>query len=159
MLAVEWRIRPGRREDSRAAAEVVRAVYAEYGFTWEPDGYNADLADVEARFDAFWVAETGGRVLGCAGLRGCVAGLGGAEWSLERLYLLPEGRGAGLGTALFRTVVEEARARGGTRLEIWSDKLLVDAHRLYGREGAEVVAERVNDDPDETAEWGLILDL
>jgi hypothetical protein len=44
-------------------------------------------------------------------------------------------------------------------MEIWSDKLLADAHRLYQRHGAEVVAERVHDDPDASAEWGLVLEL
>ncbi len=160
MLAVEWRIRPGRKEDSQAAAGVVRTVFAEYGFTWDEHGYHADLADVEAGFDAFWVAEeVGGRVVGCAGLRRREAGLGGAEGSLERLYVLAEARGTGLGSALLAAVVEGARARGWERLEIWSDKLFEDAHRLYGRRGAVVVAERVNDDPDESAEWGLVLEV
>ncbi len=47
MLAVRATVRPARREDSPAAAAVVRAVYEEFGFAWEPDGYHADLADVE----------------------------------------------------------------------------------------------------------------
>lgn len=159
MLAVEWRIRPGRKEDSRAAAEVVRTVFAEYGFTWDEGGYHADLRDVEAGFDAFWVAEAGDRIVGCAGLRRRVGALRGAEGSLERLYVLPEARGIGVGSALFGAVVEGARALGWRRLEIWSDKLFVDAHRLYERRGAVVVAERVNADPDESAEWGLVLEL
>lgn len=159
MLAVEWRIRPGRKEDSRAAAEVVRAVFAEYGFTWDAGGYHADLGDVEAGFNAFWVAEADGRVVGCAGLRRREGGLRDAEGSLERLYVLPEARGSGVGSALLAAVVEGARARGWARLEIWSDKLFEDAHRLYERCGAVVVAERVNDDPDESAEWGLVLEL
>ena len=64
------------------------------------------------------------------------------------MYVLPAARGTGLGSALLTAVVDEARRRGHVRLEIWSDKLLVDAHRLYERHGARIVAERVNDDPD-----------
>jgi hypothetical protein len=45
------------------------------------------------------------------------------------------------------------------QLKIWSDKRFADAHRLYERHGARVVGERVHDDPDQSHEWGLVLDL
>lgn len=152
-------IRRATRADSAAAAGVVRAVYAEQGFTWEGDGYHSDLADVEAGFDAFWVAERDGVVVGCVGIRSAELVLAGSDCSLERLYVLPEARGTGLGAALLLTAVDGARNRGWRCLEIWSDKLLGDAHRLYERHGARVVSERVNDDPDESAEWGLTLQI
>lgn len=144
-------IRRAVAADSPAAAAVVRAVYDEQGFTWDEDGYHGDLADVEGSYAAFFVAERDGEIVGTAGLTG--------HGSLERLYVLPAARGAGLGSALLNAVVDEARRQGHTRLEIWSDKLLVDAHRLYERHGARIVAERVNDDPDASHEWGLVLDL
>ena len=106
---------------------------------------------MEASYAAFFVAERGGEIVGTAGLT--------EHGSLERLYVLPTARGGGLGSALLTAVVDEARRRGHARLEIWSDKLLVDAHRLYERHGARIVAERVNDDPDASHEWGLVLDL
>ena len=145
------RIRRAVATDSRAAAAVVRAVYDEYGFTWDESGYHADLADVEGSYAAFFVAEADGEIVGTAGLT--------VHGSLERLYVLPTTRGKGVGSELLAAVVDEARRRGHARLEIWSDKLLVDAHRLYERHGARVVAERVNDDPDASREWGLVIDL
>ncbi len=159
MLAVRATVRPARREDSPAAAAVVRAVYEEFGFAWEPDGYHADLADVETSFDAFWVAELDGRVVGCAGIASRTLELPGSDCSLERIYVLREARGRGTGAALLDAACAGARERGRARMEIWSDKLLVDAHRLYVRVGARVVAERIGSDPDESAEWGLLLDL
>ncbi len=137
--------------DSAAAAAVVRAVYEEFGFTWDEAGYHADLRDVEASYAAFFVAEHEGRVVGTAGLT--------SRGSLERLYVLAEARGSGAGSALFVAVVAEARRSGHEQLEIWSDKRFTDAHRLYERHGARVVGERVHDDPDESHEWGLVLDL
>jgi putative acetyltransferase len=145
------RIRRARTRDSAAAAAVVRAVYDEYGFTWDADGYHADLLDVEAAYAAFYVAESDGRIVGAAGLS--------REGSLERLYVLPQARGAGAGTALLAAVADEARRLGHTELEIWSDKRFEGAHRLYTRHGARVVGERVHDDPDSSHEWGLVLDL
>jgi putative acetyltransferase len=145
------RVRPARADDSPAAASVVRAVYDEYGFTWDEGGYHRDLQDVEAAYEAFFVAELDGRIVGTAGLS--TAG------SLERFYVLAEARGAGAGSALFTAVVEEARRRGHPELEIWSDKRFADAHRLYLRHGARVVGQRVHDDPDSSHEWGLRLEL
>lgn len=157
------KVRRATRGDGAAIAAVVRSVYDEYGFTWEADGYHADLADVEASYgDAFWVAEQDGRLVGTAGLvlsDARTGGLGGCDCSLERLYVLGEVRGRGAGSALLRAVLEEARAQGRRRLAIWSDKRLENAHRLYERHGARVVAERIHDDPDQSHEWGLVLDV
>lgn len=144
-------VRRAVASDSAAAAAVVRAVFEEFGFTWDEAGYHADLRDVEASYVAFFVAESDGRIVGTAGLSD--------RGSLERLYVLPEARGSGAGSALFTAVAEEARRHGHEQLEIWSDKRFTDAHRLYERHGARVVGERVHDDPDESQEWGLILDL
>ncbi|MDX6438233.1 MAG: putative acetyltransferase [Gaiellaceae bacterium] len=145
------RVRRAVASDSPAAAAVVRAVYGEYGFTWDEEGYHADLRDVEASYAAFFVAESDGRIVGTAGLTG--------HGSLERLYVLREARGSGTGSALLTAVAAEARRCGHPRLEIWSDKRFADAHRLYERHGARVVGERVHDDPDGSDEWGLLLDL
>jgi len=145
------KVRRALAADSPAAAAVVRAVYDEFGFTWDEAGYHADLLDVEASYAAFFVAELEGRIVGTAGLT--------RRGSLERLYVLPEARGSGAGSALLKAVAGEARRRGHDRLEIWSDKRFADAHRLYQRHGARVVGERVHDDPDASHEWGLVLDL
>lgn len=165
--------------DREAVVGVVQAVYVEYGFTWEADGYHADLYDVPAYYprprSAFWVAEQYGVVCGCVGLsvfeRPVPGEPGGttvhdgkvrvaaAECELCRLYVSPDHRRVGAGTALVQHLIQEVRARGLTRVELWSDKRLEDAHRLYHRLGAVVVGERVCDDPDLSPEWGLLLDL
>jgi GNAT superfamily N-acetyltransferase len=153
-------VRRATAADSAAAAEVVRAVYAEYGFVWQADGYHADLGDVDAAYDGFWVAETdGGGVVGCVGLLLGAGSLPDADCSLERLYVLPGARGGGVGAALCAAVVEEARRHGRRRLEIWTDKRFAAAHRLYVRLGAERAGERVADDPDRSPEWGFVLPL
>lgn len=151
MLAVATRVRPAVTADSAAAGAVVQAVFDEYGFTWDKDGYHADLLDVEAAYAVFFVAERDGEIVGTAGLTE-----GG---SLERLYVLASARGDGTGSALLSSVIDEARRRGYAQLEIWSDKRFEDAHRLYRRHGARVVGERVHDDPDSSHEWGLVIDL
>lgn len=144
-------VRRATSADSAAAAAVVKAVYAEHGFTWDADGYHADLDDVAASYPSFYVAELSGEVVGTAAL--------GEHGSLERLYVLPSARGTGLGGRLLQAVAEEARRRGYEQLEIWTDKVLTDAHRLYERAGAHRAGERVNDDPDASPEWRYVLPL
>lgn len=156
-------VRRARSGDAAAIADVVRSVYDEHGFTWDAEGYHADLADAATHYGgAFWVAELDGALVGTVGLElgtGRIGGLPGCDCSLERLYVLDRARGRGAGSALLRAVLDEARAHGRRRLAIWSDKRLEDAHRLYERFGARVEAERVHDDPDASHEWGLVLDL
>lgn len=145
------RLRRATAADSAAAAAVVRAVYAEHGFTWDAGGYHADLEDVTASYLSFFVAELDRTIVGTAGLS--------RRGSLERLYMLSSGRGKGVGGALLRAVIEDARERGFVRLEIWTDKVLTDAHRLYERFGAYRDGERINDDPDASHEWRYTLNL
>jgi GNAT superfamily N-acetyltransferase len=83
----------------------------------------------------------------------------GADCSLERLYVLPKARNLGIGSALLRTAIKKGLEEKRTRMEIWSDKKLTLAHELYERFGAIRVGERICDDPDESPEWGMALEL
>ena len=85
--------------------------------------------------------------------------LEGTDCSLERLYVLPSARGTGAGSALLVAAVSGARELAFRCMEIWSDKVLTEAHRFDERHGAEVVTERLNDDPDRSEEWGLVLTI
>ena len=54
---------------------------------------------------------------------------------LDELYVVPEHRNQGLGTALLRAAETELVARGGEVLEIGVDGEDVDAQRFYERHG------------------------
>ena len=109
-------VRRAESADAAAIAAVVRAVFDEYGFTWDADGYHADLADAARHYGgAFWVAEVDGEIVGTVGLdlgAGRVGGLPGCDCSLERLYVLDRARGRGAGSALLQAAIDEARAHG-----------------------------------------------
>lgn len=154
---------------------MIRTVYDEYSFTWDPEGYHADLYDIAGHYESvghrFFVAETDHGIVGTAILErfpSAIPGpagdlvrhegrfrIGGADCSLERLYVHPTARNQGVGAALLEKVITEAIADERKMLEIWSDKRFEDAHRLYGRFNAKVVADRICHDPDESPEWGL----
>ena len=145
------RIRRARAADSAAAAAVVRSVYDEYGFTWDEHGYHADLRDVERPTQPSSSPSSTGASSARPGSPSR------ARWSGSTScppHAAPE-----RARRSSRPSPTKRARRGHDRLEIWSDKRFEDAHRLYRREGARVVGERVHDDPDSSHEWGLVLDL
>jgi len=171
-------IRAAGNEDRLGVIEVIRTVFDEYRFTWEEEGYHADLYDLDSHYASlghtFFVAEVSGRVVGTIALErfnkieggagdltllnGFVRAVG-CDCALERLYVHPEARKVGVGHALVQKVVAIAKSEGRTAMELWSDKRFVDAHRLYGRFGAKVVGDRICHDPDQSPEWGLVIPL
>lgn len=172
-------IRHMREEDVPGVVEAVRLVYEEYGFTWEPDGYHADLFRAHKEYGppygAFWVAEVDGHVVGCMGMvqieplpgatgeivldEDGVRRVAGCDAELVRLYVRPDRRRLGLGRSLTMTGLDWAKSRGLRAIEMWSDKRFDKAHALYLALGARIVGDRVCDDPDESPEWGLLLAL
>jgi GNAT superfamily N-acetyltransferase len=149
------RIEPWSRErHGDGAARVVEAVYREWGFTWEPEGYHDDVVRPEAHYigeGAFFdVAVDGDLVVGTIG-----GVLEGDEAELVRLYVLPSHRRLGLGRALSERFLSWARSAGATRTFLWSDKRFVAAHALYESLGLRVFSERIcPGDPDRSIEWG-----
>ncbi|MBX3097265.1 MAG: GNAT family N-acetyltransferase, partial [Fimbriimonadaceae bacterium] len=163
-------IRPCQREDSAQAMQVVQSVFGEYGFTWDGSDYFDDLAGLPDTYpDGFWVAERNNEVVGVGGLERHDRFTGepgqlvhvedqlrvaGTDGELVRMYVLPSARKQGIGSGIGECICNEARYLGMRALEIWSDKKLEDAHRLYAKMGAVRVGERICDDPDESPEWG-----
>ncbi len=164
--------------DQGAVVKIIKTVFDEYGFGWEPDGYTRDVHQVLEFYgppdNSFWVGELAGVVIGCGGLL-TFAKLPGnvgetiehdgqvrvaaTDCELMRLYVLPAGRGKGVGTGLLNAIIDDACSRGCTLMEIWSDFNLKDAHRMYERLGAKVVGQRLCPPPDEDPEWGIALPL
>lgn len=171
-------IRRASQRDVAAVVHVIKAVYDEYGFTWDPEEYHSDLYDLDGYYLKnnwpFWICEVEGQPAGTVALEtfpkvegiygqtvsvnGTVR-VAGADCELNRLYVHPSARKQGIGELLVNLTIAEALRRGCQAMELWSDKRFGDAHRLYGRFRAEVVGERICDDPDVSPEWGLLIRL
>ena len=174
---MSFTIRLATRADEPAIQNVIRTVYIEYGWPWYPKDYHQDLYDIDAAyFDKggyFWVGDYEGEIVGTTALEvfpafvpgdgmievnGALRGAG-CDCSLERLYLMASARRKGIGKSLFNHTVEFAKILGRKRMEIWSDKKLHDAHLLYERSGAIRIGERLCHDPEQSPEWGMIVEL
>lgn len=82
--------------------------------------------------------DASGRPAGCVGVRGLTA----TECEIKRLYVLREARGAGLGRALVRAAIDQARAMGYTEMLLIAVKRTTEsAQRLYRQFGFEETAQ------------------
>ncbi len=175
----QFTIRLARPSDSPSVVRVIKAVYDEYGFTWDAEEYHADLYDLQGHYldhgCPFFVAELSSDELvataaleifpklpgevGQLVMHGGRVRIGGADCSMERLYVDPQTRRLGIGRALTQKLIDAARERDLHSMEIWSDKRFDKAHALYKSFGARVVGDRICDDPDQSPEWGLLLEI
>ena len=128
-------LRSFRESDTEAVIALIDAVYREYDDRVYLEGAEADLKEVSEYFgdDLFQVLDDGGAVRGTIAI---AAGEDGTEtWFLKRLYLDPTLRGGGWAKQLLDWAVETARARGATRLDLWSDVRFERAHAFYAKHG------------------------
>jgi ribosomal protein S18 acetylase RimI-like enzyme len=132
-------VRRARPDDHEAAAELTAQVYRSAGYSTEQ--YEPALRDIGSRAATatVLVAEVDGHMAGTV----TVASRGG-EWAeqavageavIRMLVVDPAARGAGLGEALVRACLEEARADGCSLVRLSSQEAMTDAHRLYERLG------------------------
>jgi ribosomal protein S18 acetylase RimI-like enzyme len=110
------------------------------------DGYTQDNADAyQAAFLAvdndpahlLVVAESAGQVVGTMQLSFLpgLARRGALRAQIEAVRVAASTRGSGLGAAMMRWAIEEARRRGCALVQLTSDKSRGDAHRFYERLG------------------------
>lgn len=95
---------------------------------------NPDLLDVKTNYldkgDMFWVALDGARVIGCVGYETIRPG----EARVHRLYVKPELKRQGVGTALMQALEKHISEKGYTKISIhcgdekyWESKLFYKA--------------------------------
>jgi putative acetyltransferase len=130
-------IRPVADSDRQDLFGLIAVCYADYpGCFVDPHDDLPDLRAPGTSYDrtggAFWAVEDErGRVCACVAVD--FPEQGTAE--LHRLYVRPDQRGRGFGSALVHRAEAHARAAGARRMILWSDTRFTTAHRLYRRLG------------------------
>jgi GNAT superfamily N-acetyltransferase len=150
------RIEPFAAEHAAGVVHVIGSAFAEHGMTFDPAGFDADLADVPGHYDArggwFAVLTAGGRVVGTV----AAVPHGAGAWEIKRLYLQPGYRGRGHGRALLEHALGRLRRAGAREAVAWSDARLETAHRVYAHLGFEPIGRRHLDDIDRSTELGFL---
>jgi putative acetyltransferase len=139
-------LRPIQPSDDAAMAAVIRRVMPEFGA--DGPGFAIHDAEVDAMAEAyadprsayFVVLDDEGRLLGGAGI-GPLAGGDGATCELRKMYVLPEGRGQGLGRRLMAACLDAARARGYGRCYLETLTGMDQAQALYRAVGFQALCE------------------
>lgn len=74
---------------------------------------------------------------------------------LKSMYVDAAWRRRGVGSALTRRVIDEARKRGCIELELWSDTRFTPAHAMYRSLGFAQIGEREINDSNNSVEFGF----
>lgn len=127
------KIRDAVPADGDAIRALVTETLAEFGFPIEPNGMDADLADVSASYQArggafrVVVGDDEATIVGCGGLYP----LDEQVVELRKMYFRPEARGQGLGRDLLIELIDRAKQRGFERIVLETASNLTAAIRLY----------------------------
>lgn len=150
-------LREARDDDSDAVIALITRCYGEYpGVLMDVDGEEPELRAPASCFEAFWVLEHEGTVVGCvAAATHEHDGMRLAE--LKKMYVARELRGRGQGRRLIERVESYARERGAAAVELWSDTRFEAAHAIYRHVGYRPTgATRELHDISDTAEFHFV---
>ena len=86
-----------------------------------------EFATFPAVYDALFLARVDGEAMGACGIKPFRDGI----CELKRLYVLPQGRGHGLGRKLTEMAITEARELGYNRIYLDTDRGLTHANTIY----------------------------
>jgi len=130
-------IRARSVEDIEAAA----ALFAEYGkslgFDLSFQDFETELKSLPGKYaapggDILLARDTNGDVMGCVALRPLTPPV---CCEMKRLYILPPGRGLGIGKKLVNAIVEIAGSLGYSEIKLDTLPSMGEALRLYAKEG------------------------
>lgn len=130
-------IRPIAPEDNAIVGQIIRTVMPEFGAGGE--GFAIHDDEVDDMFSAYhqpgsayFLCEEEGKVLGGAGI-GPLSGGDAGICELRKMYLLPEGRGRGLGQELLTRCIETARRLGYSHCYVETFNTMTTAMAMYER--------------------------
>jgi putative acetyltransferase len=120
--------------DHPAVLALLREHLADMALHSPPESVHAlDLEGLRQPGLDFWTAWDGERLLGCGALKELDPGHG----ELKSMRTADAHRGAGVGAAMLRYLMDEGARRGYTRLSLETGAMpaFAPAHRLYARHG------------------------
>ncbi|MFM2064880.1 MAG: hypothetical protein RLZZ507_4551 [Cyanobacteriota bacterium] len=133
LLYQNFSIRDWRKSDRISAAAVISSVLSEYSLTWEAEGADRDVLQVEEFYinagGEFWVIEHQNQIVGTGAYYPIKRGKKAVE--IRKMYLLPKVRGLGLGKYLLQQLELTIAKRGFKQIWIETASVLKEAVKLY----------------------------
>jgi predicted GNAT family N-acyltransferase/predicted GNAT family acetyltransferase len=125
-------VREVRDDDGDALIALIGGCWSEYpGVELHVDAEEPWLRAPAAAYRRWqgrmWVVELDGDLVACCGTKP----LGEGVVELKSMYVAARARRRGLARLLEGLVLQEARRRGASRVELWSDTRFLDAHATY----------------------------
>ena len=129
-------------EDLEAVKTLFRAYVDWLGIDLSYQGFEEELAGMPGKYAPpkgalFAAKDVEGGILGCVGLRAFDAN---DRCEMKRLYVLPEGRGKGVGGALVARVIDAAVTAGYREMLLDTLPTMTGAINLYRAAGFEEVS-------------------
>jgi putative acetyltransferase len=134
-------IREIKEEDDEALKRIIETVMIEHGASREGtvlgDPVLNHLSRSFAEDDAiYYVAEIGGEIVGGCGIKQ-LDGTNENICELQRMFLLPQARGLGIGRQLLDLCLEEAKEFGYEHCYLETLPQMTSAYKLYKKAGFE----------------------
>ncbi len=142
---MESEIRMVVEDDNPALAAIIRGGLMEFGadrpgFAFTDPEVDSIFETYQAPRSAYFVALRNGRLLGGGGIAPLRGG-SSHTCELQKMYLLPEARGHGLGAALLKHCLDAAMAHGFQQCYLETLDRMHAARNLYRRFGFSALSE------------------
>ncbi len=136
-------VRSATNADAESVKGLVFEVLREYRLEPDPNGTDADLADIETNYiksgGLFEVlTDEGGSILGTVGLYP----INRETVELRKMYFSPTLRGHGYGKETLQRMIEKAREFGFKNIYLETNTVLTEAIGLYQKFGFEPTEEK-----------------
>ncbi|TXN35439.1 GNAT family N-acetyltransferase [Flagellimonas hymeniacidonis] len=130
-------------DDNAQVAQVVRKVLLEMGVPKIGTAYaDKALDDMYGAYNTakatYFVVEDNGQIIGCAGIAQ-LDNYEGNVCELQKMYLLEETRGRGLGSKMITVCLEKAKSYGFEQCYLETMPYMKAAQKLYKKNGFEYI--------------------
>ena len=140
------RIRPIEARDDPVVAGIIESVLTSFELErYIPEQPNMSIAFARAGAE-FFVLDCDGRVLGCGGFEPLPSmAADGRTCELQKMYLLPELRGRGVGRQFLQFLLGRMAAAGYARVYLVTSTKMLAAQALYRSLGFRELEEKIGD--------------
>lgn len=121
-------------------------------------GIESELASLPGKFSppegCLLIAEVDGNSIGCVALRSFESG----TCEMKRLFVKPECRSKGVGKALAKRIIAEAKKNGYRKMLLGTGDFMVEAQKLYSSLGFKTIGQYY-DVPAEVLKRSVFMEL